>query len=88
MSPIIIGEKPARPLRPPHSLELGPANDQSVFLMAVDLENLDIWKAFGFVFQKSRQEQQIRKEADSYRLCTLNMHLLRNLHHPFLNVLI
>ena len=50
VSPIIIGEKPARPLRPPHSLELGPANDQSVFLMAVDLENLDIWKAFGFVF--------------------------------------
>ena len=33
VSPIIIGEKPTRPLRPPHSLESGPANDQSVFLM-------------------------------------------------------
>ena len=58
MSPIIIGEKPARPLSPPHSLELGPANDQSVFLMPVDLENLDIWKAFGFVFQMYCPEEK------------------------------
>ena len=43
VSPIIIGEK-ARPLRAPHSSELGPANDHSVSLAAVDLDNLDIWK--------------------------------------------
>ena len=44
MSPIIIGEKAARPLRAAHSSELGPANDHSVSLATVDLDNLDIWK--------------------------------------------